>query len=52
MDNDDDLVFLYQGEDEEYSVYQTQDQYEDQTDLETTIRITQKRTPYWQRTFG
>ena len=60
MDNDDDLVFLNQGEEEEFSLYQTQDYDANEdgghtgldTDLETTIRVKIDTTPYWQRMFG
>lgn len=60
MDNDDDLVFLNQEEDEEFSVYgaQVENFNEDGShtgldmDLETTIRVTINTRPYWQRMFG
>ena len=65
MNNDDDLVFLNQGDNDENAVFQTLEERnsplnevhmleDDPTEpgLETTIRLTQETRPYWRRVFG
>jgi len=65
MNNDDDLVFLNQGDNDENAVFQTLEERnsplnevhmleDDATEpgLETTIQLTQETRPYWRRVFG